>query len=277
MSLLGVDSLNYNETKAIAFATLAGASYCGKKSVQKWDCGKKCLPQVTDVRVCQGDTTISIVGTYEGTGLVVFEGTKSFSSFLTDLQFWKSGTDWEQCGGCKVHSGFLKEYESHKVCVMQSLNDLGYGAGSSIQTTGHSLGAAVNSLAMIDLSAEGWNIAESYDFGKPRTGDSDFASLFTTMFKGRTWRVTHSRDPVPHLPPSNLIVNWHFEHTEPEIFYRSKVSKGYALCTEAHGDLCAEQYKNLALDAVNLPDHLDYMGADTCPLGCKILTEDVMV
>lgn len=271
------DALEYDETRAIEYAKLAGAAYCKTKNLEQWNCGYKCSPDVTSVTVCQGDSTKAFVGSWEGKGLVSFEGSSNIPSFIEDIQIDKSSTGWEQCNNCKVHDGFLKEWNSLRVCVMQKLESKGFvrnsGDNSTIRTTGHSLGAALNNLAMIDLSHEGWYIEESYDFGKPRTGDQNFAKIHDTLLGDRTWRVTHDRDPIPQLPPSTLIVDWHFQHVEPEIYYPGKVSKGYEECFEDK-DSCIEQHWNLVLDAINIPDHLDYMGVDTSIFGCPIFEDE---
>jgi len=232
------------------------------------------------VTVCEGDTTHAFVAEWEGKGLVSFEGTSNVASLIVDLQTGHSATGWPQCGNCRVHSGFLKEYNSLRVCVIETLTNLGFGPNSGdssvIRTTGHSLGAALNNLAMIDLSSQGWYIEESYDFGKPRTGDSDFAATHDSLLGDRTFRVTHDRDPVPQLPPATLIVDWHFQHVEPEIYYPGKVSKGYEECFTADTN-CIEQYWYLAIDALNINDHLDYMGVDTSVFGCPIFEEEIAV
>lgn len=205
--------------------------------------------------------------------MVSFEGTGNVASVIKDLEVWHTSIGWLQCDNCKVHDGFLSEYNSLRVCVQNTLSNLGFGPGSAIRTTGHSLGAAVNNLAMVDLTKEGWTIEESYDFGKPRTGDEAFAAIFNDQFQGRAWRMTHSRDPIPHLPPADLIVDWHFEHVYPEVYYRSSVAKGYVICTDSEDSKsnCADQMKVL-----NLVDHSDYMGVLTSHLGCKIIADVVV-
>jgi len=211
----------------------------------------------------------AFVGLWEGKCLVSFEGTSDIASFIKDLEFMKSGTSWDVCDGCKVHGGFLDEYNSVKQCVQTALTGNGCPTGSPIRTTGHSLGAAMNSLALLDLAQEGWEIEESYDFGKPRTGDSKFAATHNALFADRAWRVTHSHDPVPQVPPDSLIVDWHFEHVEPEIYYKGSVSEGYKQWTKAHDDTkCVEQYWNVPLDLLHIADHLTYMGTDTSFFGC---------
>ena len=49
-----------------------------------------------------------------------FEGTHDFSSLVTDLEFYKSGTAWSTCGDCKVHSGFPQEFKSLQTCIEQA-------------------------------------------------------------------------------------------------------------------------------------------------------------
>jgi len=282
-------AVTYDEDRAIQYANFAGAAYCKVKDLQLWDCGSKCdSAKVGPVTVCEGDTTNAFITEWEGKGLVSFEGTSNVESLITDLETGHSATGWPQCGNCRVHSGFLKEYNSNKVCIMQALTDMGFGPNqrgdsSVIRSTGHSLGAALNNIFMIDASSSGWYIEESYDFGKPRTGDSDFAATHDNLLGDRTFRVTHDRDPVPQLPPADLIVDWHFQHVEPEIWYPSKVKKGYQECFSAvDGDgnpskLCIEQFWNLARDALNLNDHLDYMGVDTSVFGCPVFEEEIAV
>jgi len=269
--LLGGDAA-YSEDRAIEFAKLAGTAYCSKKSLLTWDCGSNCAANVTSVNICQGDSTKAWVGIWEGKPMVSFEGTGNVAGIVKDLEAWHTSIGWSQCDNCKVHNGFLSEYNSLRVCVQETLANLGFGPGSSIRTTGHSLGASVSILAIMDLTKEGWDIEESYDFGRPRTGDEQFAAIFSDRFKGRVWRMTHSRDPIPHLPPADLIVDWHFEHVYPEVYYRSSVDKGYVICDTADSNSnCAEQMK-----VWNLVDHSDYMGVLTSHLGCKIFDNIVV-
>lgn len=61
-----------------------------------------------------------------------------------------------------------------------------------------------------------------YTFGQPRTGDRDYAvahdslvrhsvcALIKRDFKlPNTFRITHERDIVPHVPPENFEGYWH--------------------------------------------------------------------
>jgi len=201
---------------------------------------------------------------------VSFEGTSNVGSAIEDLKFYKEGTQWDACDGCYVHAGFLDSYNSMKSCVKDALMARGCKKGDSIRTTGHSLGAAINSLAMMDLTNQGWVIEESYDFGQPRAGDAAFAAKHNELFFDKFWRVTHAMDPVVHLPPTNFLgLNWHFTHVEPESFYKGHVSAGHRECTVAEDYRCAGFYWNVPLDGLFLNDHLTYMDVDTSFFGCS--------
>jgi len=279
-SLLGVDGA-YDEARAIEYSNFAGAAYCLAKNLINWNCGKKCHADVSSVSICRGATTKAWLGLWEGKPIVSFEGTHDVLSALQDLRVWKTSSPWSQCNNCHVHDGFLAEYNSLTDCVQQTLGSLGFPSGSKIRTTGHSLGAAINSLAMVDLEEKGWIIEESYDFGRPRVGDEMFARTWTSMFNGRAWRVTHARDPVPQVPDRGFpnLLDWHWEHAYPEVFYRRSLSDGYVICTDEEDsfDNCAEKYRGDLLELFTFDDHLHYLGVDFGPLFCPLISEEEVV
>ena len=96
---------------------------------------------------------------------------------------------------------------------------------SQVLITGHSLGAALAVLCAMDLHyAHGLPMATLYTFGKPRVGNVAFAKWYDTS-PFVSWRVTHWRDPVPHLPMQSLG----FQHDALESFY-TEDSKTYRVC-----------------------------------------------
>lgn len=69
--------------------------------------------------------------------------------------------------------------------------------------------------------------------------------------------MTHGRDPVPHLPPSDFG----FTHNPHEIFYRAFVREGYVTCNDSgskEDPNCSDKYK---LD-VMVTDHISYYDID---------------
>lgn len=261
-------ALAYDEKRAIQYAKLSGAAYCSENSLKSWSCGDKCISGISNVQVCKGASTKAFVSTWEGSCLVSFEGTSNIASAIADLEFLKKSVTWNKCSNCRLHGGFLDEWNSLEKCVKTELASVGCPAGKSIRLTGHSLGAALSGIAGVSLSSDGWKVVEHYNFGMPRTGDANFAKAFNSL-GGEFYRVTHHEDPVVQLPPDELIIDWHFEHVEPEIFYNGDVSKGHVGCSVADDKKCSGQYWNLPIDALHIPDHLDYMGTETSTSDCK--------
>ena len=68
--------------------------------------------------------------------------------------------------------------------------------------TGHSLGAAIATHTVAYLITSNHNVVSFYNFGSPRVGDKAFSSWFNKIYgpSRPKYRVTHGRDPVPHLP-----------------------------------------------------------------------------
>jgi len=252
---------------AVTFAKLAGAAYCDEKTLVDWDCGEKCISGVSKpVKVCQGSTTQVLITSFNGRGLVSFEGTKSTLSMFQDLRTWSESTPWEDCNGCEVHSGFLAEWLSLKYCIMDSLNVVGHGRGSSISIMGHSLGAAVATLGTIGLLNQGWTVREFYNYGMPRAGNEQLAEEVESRLKDAAlYRITHHMDPIPHVPMEAIG----FKHFGHEVFFDTSDNSKFVLCPKAEDQHCAAQYSNLIYDALNVNDHLDYMGVHTGSANCK--------
>jgi pimeloyl-ACP methyl ester carboxylesterase len=123
---------------------------------------------------------------------------------------------------------------------------------------GHSLGAAVATHAAAYLLNSKIAVSELYTFGSPRVGDPKFAEWFSQAFGAQRFkaRVTHKRDPVPHLP--NL--DWGFQHIGTEVFYKGSLKEGGRVCSDGGSEdkSCSDQYW-VDLDVT---DHLSYFDLD---------------
>jgi len=104
--------------------------------------------------------------------------------------------------------------------------------------TGHSLGGALAALAMAEVSSGStaiWNPQRRMrliTFGQPRVGDEDWANAMDSLLpesQNRTYRVTHKRDVVPHLPPHNYK---NYTHHVNEVWYPKDMDDGadYVTC-----------------------------------------------
>jgi hypothetical protein len=101
-------------------------------------------------------------------------------------------------------------------------------------------------------------VAEFYNFGSPRVGDTKFTGWFNNLYgEGRfKARVTHGKDPVPHLP----FEDWGFLHVNTEVFYKGKVGEGHVVCHDTAGEDKSCSDKN-RLDTSTL-DHVTYYDID---------------
>ena len=102
-------------------------------------------------------------------------------------------TDWVRGG--RVHRGFrdaLEEVWADILPYMKKLED----QGCKIWVTGHSLGAALATLAADRIQ----NVQGLYTFGSPRVGDREFQE----NFRLRAYRVVNGDDLVSRVPPAGI-------------------------------------------------------------------------
>lgn len=264
-------AVEYNESRAILFANLAGASYCRDDFLHAWDCGAKCdaVKGVSSIKLCSAGGTKAFVALWEGKCVISFKGTNRPIDVIRDGAVTHKNIPWGGCPGCLVHGGFLDDYMVLQSCIKAQLKANACHEGSAIRSTGHSLGAAASSLAMMDLYQSGWIIEESYDFGRPRVGGEDYAKVFNAFFGSSSWRVTHARDPIPMIP--FYIVDFHWTHTEPEAYYVGDNKDGHVMCTDPSNHTgCIEQH---TFDATHILDHEHYMDVSIGTFGCRLIAD----
>jgi Lipase (class 3) len=72
---------------------------------------------------------------------------------------------------------------------------------AELVVTGHSLGAALCSLYVLDNATNARiNTAQVYTFGSPRVGDTKFVRAFDALDL-TSWRIVNTPDIIPDLPP----------------------------------------------------------------------------
>jgi len=117
--------------------------------------------------------------------------------------------------GTLVHLGFLTAWNSVAEGVISSVTaQLAAYPGYSIVTTGHSLGGALSSLVGISLQQNFPNSKHRmFTYGQPRTGNVFYANFVNSAIGiNNIFRVTHTIDVVPALPPT--ILGYHHHATE---------------------------------------------------------------
>lgn len=113
--------------------------------------------------------------------------------------------------GCLAHAGFYAswgEVASRTLAAVRAAKAA--NPTYKVVATGHSLGGAVATLAAAYIRQAGI-AADLYTYGSPRVGNVAFVA-FVTDQPGGEYRVTHTDDPVPRLPP--ILLN--YRHTSPE-------------------------------------------------------------
>ncbi|ETW78686.1 Lipase, class 3 [Heterobasidion irregulare TC 32-1] len=109
--------------------------------------------------------------------------------------------------GTTVHSGFQNAWNSVASQVISSVrSQLVSHPGYTIVTSGHSLGAALSSLAGITLQQNfPFSPIRMYTYGQPRTGNDKYASWVNDKFGHNGYRD----DGIPNVVPTVLGYRHH--------------------------------------------------------------------
>lgn len=146
--------------------------------------------------------------------VIAYRGSHSVVNFLADAQAVQLPY---LCTLCFVHAGFLSSWLATRTQVLNAVSSaLAAHPGYSIVATGHSLGAAIATIAAAEMRTKGYNVA-LYNYGSPMVGNSFFAK-FVTNQSGGNYRVTHQSDLVPKLP-GYLFLD--YRHIAPEYWITS--------------------------------------------------------
>jgi len=251
-------ALNWNATLHMRLLNYAGASYCPQQRIQNWEC-----------RYCQGNVNITNIFSDSDTNpfgyagldfdnnfiIITFRGTQpdSLKNWITDLNFAKM-TDYYIGKNAKVHSGFLDAYSTIRTSVQSAIKTLrAQNPGMQLMFIGHSLGAALSSLAAIDFAYSNPGVPlSSFNYGCPRVGNTGYAQAYSSMVP--TFRVINQKDIVPHLPFAALG----FTHPTQEVWFNLK--SVYKVCSSSNGEdsSCADSIFPEIIEGVI--DHVNYMG-----------------
>ena len=120
--------------------------------------------------------------------VIVFRGTDEVDDWNINLHAYQSSFDSRG----KVHSGFKKAYLSIKDELHEYLNQ----CSLPLFITGHSLGAALATLATSELQSNE-NLDSCYTFGSPRTGNKVFVDSIKCK---QIYRVVNNCDVVTTVP-----------------------------------------------------------------------------
>eukprot|EP00462_Mataza_sp_D1_P009813 CAMPEP_0175154326 /NCGR_PEP_ID=MMETSP0087-20121206/20269_1 /TAXON_ID=136419 /ORGANISM="Unknown Unknown, Strain D1" /LENGTH=280 /DNA_ID=CAMNT_0016441181 /DNA_START=32 /DNA_END=874 /DNA_ORIENTATION=- len=252
----------YDPLRARVFLQFSKSAYCDASAISAWDC-VPCQSLTKDykdnVKVFTDSKTEgqAFVGSSvaENSIVIAFRGSCNLPNWITNLNYTKK-SEYPKCSGCEVHGGFYAAWLAlQDGIVADVLARKKAMPGARIFVTGHSLGAALAVLAAAELHySHSLSIEAVYTFGEPRTGNSAFASFYN-QGTHISWRVTHNRDPVPHVPLHIMG----FQHIATEVFYNED-SSSYVVCNGSGEDSSCSDHFDLD---TKIDDHLHYLGIST--------------
>ena len=138
--------------------------------------------------------------------IIAFRGTKSAIEWIEDAAIFQVpyvAANGETIG--RVHGGFLEAYRA-----LQGPTPLeiarGLDPSKPIYITGHSLGAAVGSIAAMDIALAYPALAPQirlYTYASPKVGDPEFVRRHSALVPN-SYRVVNLADLVPATPPTRM-------------------------------------------------------------------------
>lgn len=147
--------------------------------------------------------------------IISFRGTDSYTdwyqnAWINTAPFASQARPGQPISGVRVSSGFYGIYDAVGGAMAASMRGQLFGllqrlGVRTVLVTGHSLGAALASLFMLDLAASLPGLsARAITFASPRVGDSGWGSAYDRTFglRDRTSRILNYWDLVPSLPPA---------------------------------------------------------------------------
>lgn len=145
--------------------------------------------------------------------ILSFRGTEptELQDILTDLEFRRIKGVFG-----RVHKGFhdaLNEIWDELLEVLDKMQD----NNQKLFVTGHSLGAALATLASARLRVLKKGVAGVYTFGSPRVGNRDFAKKYNKRMKKINFRHVNNNDIVTRVPMRSLG----FSHVGSFCYYES--------------------------------------------------------
>ena len=136
-----------------------------------------------------------VITAFRGTESRQREGQRGYQDIIADLKADADIRLVDSGQGGKVHRGFkdaLDEVWKDLVAYLRSIHT----GNRSLWVTGHSLGAALATLAADRYG----NVQGLYTFGSPRVGDADFK----TDFLVNAYRFVNNNDIVTRVPPEGF-------------------------------------------------------------------------
>ncbi|KAJ3368755.1 hypothetical protein GGF31_006179 [Allomyces arbusculus] len=214
-------------------AVYAAAIYCGTAdTLGAWRCGRYCNDSAsrdtTVVRVLERGDTRAYVAVRDGGQqiIVVFRGSVTVDNWLKDFDFVLIAYPYGRppaagfaARDVRVHRGFVQVYEAVRSDLLDTIAVTAQRyPQATVIFTGHSLGAAVTTLAAADAATAVVLPSRVHllNFASPRVGNAEFSSMVSAMGLVAVDRVTEGNDLVPHVP----LIAFGYRHVVGEKYAR---------------------------------------------------------
>merc|ERR1719242_1272988 len=258
---------NYSEDTAKANLYFAYGAYCPEAELEEWNC-KWCkrhrdfeLHSVIETGYFEWH--LQAFTGYDPTAdqiVVAFRGSHNVLNWFDDFEVWQQ--EYPGIDGAYIHEGFYQAWNdlASKGITKDYAALLAKYPGKKTLSTGHSLGAAVASVAALDFAkTKGAGSIEVYTFGCPRWANKPLAQVFEQRVDVN-WRLVNVHDIVPTIPePKHPNVTSPYHHTSTEVWYTSDKPLKYKICDGTGEDIRCKY----VVPSAN--DHLQYMGEyETC-------------
>lgn len=146
--------------------------------------------------------------------VLAFRGSYSVRNWVADATFVH--TNPGLCDGCLAELGFWSSWKLVRDDIIKELKEVvAQNPEYELVVVGHSLGAAIATLAATDLRGKGYPSAKLYAYASPRVANAALAKYITAQ--GNNFRFTHTNDPVPKLP----LLSMGYVHVSPEYWITS--------------------------------------------------------
>jgi triacylglycerol lipase len=195
----------YNPKNALALVKLARLTYQTEEEIsqQVTSWGFSQFSFITTPTPIEAYDTQALIIANSDLILVAFRGSESRTDWKNNLDFvliQGYGGRVDEFQG-RVHRGFSQALDSVWGQVKRTIEQF-QTQGQTLWFTGHSLGAALATLAVSRLVlAEDKPVGGLYTYGSPRVGDRVFAQNFNNQFKDQSFRFVNHKDIVTRLPP----------------------------------------------------------------------------
>ncbi|KAI9295219.1 alpha/beta-hydrolase [Neoconidiobolus thromboides FSU 785] len=217
-----------NDSESKRYLRLAGASYCSNKALEAWSCGH--CKQSTSAKyftVIEDPTystkALIAVDSTKNEIIISFRGSSNLPNWFQNAKLIKTDL-LSNNPDIKVHLGFKQCRDKLSELYIPILTKLlSKNPGFTIVSTGHSLGGAIATLAILDINNKlkvPFKDMRLVTFCQPRVGNANFAEWFNKSVLDSA-RFTNNNDPVPRLPSRVLG----FVHQHTEVYIKGMVAK----------------------------------------------------